>query len=124
MRFLSRLVVGVLWVGLCAGVCTGQAANETKTIVQGKVVQEPGGQGIRKVKVTLIARVSQTHPAYEVITDQAGQFKVENVEPGEDAVRLERSGYAADAKTKRDKTIKAIAGQDTKDLVFRCSRLR
>src|SRR5208337_2420343 len=129
MKCLSRIVIGVLWAGLCTGVCAGQAEtppgtgtaaapNVTKNIVQGKVVHEPGGQGIRKVKVMLIAMVSQTPPAYEAITDQAGQFKVENVEPGEYAVRLERPGYAADAKTKRDKTVKVIAGQDTKDLVF------
>jgi hypothetical protein len=67
----------------------------------------------------LIARVSQTTPMYEAITDQAGQFKVENVVPAEYSVRLERPGYAADAKTKRDKTVKVVAGQDTKDLVFR-----
>jgi hypothetical protein len=131
MKCLSRIVVGVLWTGLCTGDCVGQQAetppgavtaatpNETKNIVQGKIVQEPGGQGIRKVKVVLIARMSQTTPVYEAITDQAGQFKVENVEPGEYAVRLERPGYAADAKTKLDKTVKVIAGQDTKDLVFR-----
>lgn len=130
MKSLSRIVIGVLWAGLCTGICAGQAEtppgagttaarNETKNIVQGRVVQEPGGQGIRKVKVMLIARVSQTTPMYEAITDQAGQFKVENVEPGEYAVRLERPGYAADANTKRDKTVKVVAGQDTKDLVFR-----
>jgi hypothetical protein len=130
MKCLSPIVIGVLWAGLCSGICAGQAEtppgagttaapNETKNIVQGRVVQEPGGQGIRKVKVTLIARVSQTTPMYEAITDQAGQFKVENVEPGEYAMRLERPGYAADANTKRDKTVKVVAGQDTKDLVFR-----
>ena len=128
MKPVSRIVIGVLCAGLCAVVCAGQAeipagagttaANETKNTVQGKVVQEPGGQGIRKVRVMLIARVSQTPPVYEAITDQAGQFKVDNVQPGEYEVRLERSGYASDAKTKRDKTIKLIAGQDTKDLVF------
>jgi hypothetical protein len=129
MKCLSRIVIGVLWAGLCTGACAAQAEtplgagtaatpNETKNIVQGKVVQEPGGQGIRKVKVILMARVSQTRPEYEAITDQAGQFKVENVEPGEYAVRLERPGYSADAKTKRDKTVRVIAGQDTKDLVF------
>lgn len=128
MEYLSRIVVGVLWAGLCTGICAGQAETppragttptETKNIVQGRVVQEPGGQGIRKVKVVLIARVRQTTPMYEAITDQAGQFKVENVEPGEYAVRLERSGYAADPKAKRDKTVRVVAGQDTKDLVFR-----
>jgi Carboxypeptidase regulatory-like domain len=127
MKCPSRIVIGVLWAGLCTGVCAGQAEtppgagtaatpNETKNIVQGKVVQEPGGQGIRKVKVMLIAKASQT--VYEAITDQAGLFKVENAEPGEYAVRLERPGYAADAKTKRDKTVTVIAGQDSKDLVF------
>jgi hypothetical protein len=127
MKRVSRIAVGALCAGLCTGACSGQeevpaaaptAANEPKNIVQGKVVQEPGGQGIRKVKVMLIATVSQTQSVYEAITDQAGQFRVENVEPGEYAVRLDRTGYAADAKTKRDKTIKVIAGQDTNDLVF------
>jgi hypothetical protein len=130
MKCLGRIVIGVLLAGLCTEISAGQAevppgagpagaSNETKITVQGKVVQEPGGQGIRKVKVMLIARVSQTTPVYEAITDQAGQFKVENVEPGEYVVRLERPGYAADAKTKRDKTVKVTAGQDTRDLVFR-----
>jgi hypothetical protein len=92
MKCLSRIVIGVLWAGLCTGDCAGQAETppaagtaavpkESKNMVQGKVVREPGGQGIRKVKVMLIARVSQTPPVYEAITDQAGQFKVENVEP-------------------------------------------
>jgi uncharacterized GH25 family protein len=129
MKRVSRIVAAVLWAGLCTGVCGGQAetppgagtavtANGTKNVVQGKVVQEPGGQGIRKVKVMLISRSSQTPQEYEAITDQAGQFKVEIVQQGEYAVRLERAGYSADPKTRRDKTVKVIAGQDTKDLVF------
>jgi hypothetical protein len=129
MKHVSRIVIGVLWAGLCTGVCAGQAettpgtgtaavANGTKNIVQGKVVQEPGAQGIRKVKVMLISLSSQTRQEYEAITDQAGQFKVENVQQGEYAVRLERAGYVADAKTKRDTIVKVIAGQDNKDFVF------
>ena len=91
---------------------------ERRILCKGKVVQDPGGQGIRKVKVMLISRSSQTPQEYEAITDQAGQFKVENVQQGEYAVRLERAGYAANAKTKRDKVVRVITGQDTKDLVF------
>ena len=122
MNTISRLFLGVLCAGVCAGVCAGQAgtslgaaaaANETKNIVQGKVVQEPGGQGIRKVKVSLRGRSE-----YETITDEKGQFKVEGIEPGVYVVQLERSGYAADTKTNRDRTVKVIAGKDTKDLVF------
>lgn len=128
LKPVSLIVIGVLAACLCAVVCAGQteiparagttAANETKNTVQGKVVQEPGGQGIRKVRVMLIARENQTPPMSETITDQAGQFKVDNVQPGEYEVRLERSGYTSDAKVKRDKTITVIAGQDTKDVVF------
>jgi hypothetical protein len=49
MKCLRRIVIGVLWAGLCTGVCAGQAEtppgagtattpNETKDTVQGKVV--------------------------------------------------------------------------------------
>src|SRR5208337_3939800 len=129
MNRVSRILVAVLCSGLCTGICLGQAdtplsappappANETRNTVQGKVVQQPGGQGIRKVKVMLISRSGQIPQPYEAITDQAGQFKIENVMPGEYVVRLERSGYAADTKATREKTIHVTAGQDTKDLVF------
>jgi hypothetical protein len=76
-------------------------------------VQQPGGQGIRKVKVDLMGR-----QRYEAVTDEAGQFKVLDVEPGTYLVQLERSGYAASGKASRRITIKVIAGQDTKGLVF------
>jgi len=118
----------MLCAGLCAGVCAGQtetpsgaaaAGTETKNVVQGKVVQEPGGQGIRKVKVSLTGNSGQRVVQYEAITNDAGQFKVEGIEPGTYAVQLERSGYATEAKTNRGRTIEVIAGQDTKDLVFR-----
>jgi sporulation protein YlmC with PRC-barrel domain len=108
-------------------VCAGQtdtsqgaatAANGAKNLVQGKVIQEPGGQGIRKVKVGLAGHSGQRAVQYEAISDETGTFKVEGVEPGQYIVQLERSGYGTDAKTNRDRTIKVIAGQDTKDLVF------
>jgi len=94
------------------------AANETKSTVQGKVVQEPGGQGIRKVRVSLAGRSGQREVQYEAITDETGQFKVEGIEPGVYVVQLERSGYVADVKTNRDRAVKVIAGLGTKDLVF------
>jgi hypothetical protein len=66
MQSWRRTVAGILWAALCTGACVGQAPtpsaavtpappNETKNLVQGKVVQEPGGQGIRKVKVMFIS---------------------------------------------------------------------
>ena len=124
LNILSQLVLGILCAGVCVQVYAGQAetppaaANETKSTVQGKVVQEPGGQGIRKVRVSLAGRSGQRAVQYEAITDETGQFKVEGIEPGVYVVQLERLGYVADVKTNRDRAVKVIAGQGTKDLVF------
>jgi hypothetical protein len=128
MKILSQLVFGVVCAGICAGTCVGQerasvgaaaaAAIGTKSIVQGRVVQEPGGQGIRKVKVVLIAGSGQTREQYEGVTDEAGQFKIQDVEPGTYLAQLQRSGYATSGKANRESRIKVIGGQDTKELVF------
>lgn len=128
MKTLRQLAFGLVCVGLCAAICAGQdqtppgatvpAVGDTTSIVQGKVVQEPGGQGIRKVKVSLRGGSGQRREQYEAVTDEAGLFKIEDVEPGTYFLQLERSGYAEGGKTSRDRTIKVNAGQNTKDLVF------
>jgi len=57
MRTISKFLVGCLCACICTVVCAGQAQTDTAqqaaANVQGKVVQEPGGQGIRKVTVKL-----------------------------------------------------------------------
>ena len=128
MKLLTQLVFGVVCGGICAGVCVGQdrtsvgagaaAADGTKSIVQGRVVQEPGGQGIRKVKIMLIGGSGQRHEPYEAVTDETGLFRVQDVEPGSYRVQLQRSGYAASGKANRNSTIQVNGGQDTKGLVF------
>jgi Carboxypeptidase regulatory-like domain len=129
LKSLSPLVIGMICAGVCPGIGAGQSAtpggptarsaNEAKSIVQGKVVQEPGGRGIRKVRVTLRGGSNQGREQFEATTDETGSFKIENLEPGAYLVQLERSGYAADRKMNRAKsTIRVVAGQDTKDLVF------
>jgi hypothetical protein len=80
-------------------------------------VQEPGEQGIRKVKIVLIGGSGQRREQYEAVTDEAGQFNVQDVEPGTYLAQLQRSGYATSGKAPRA-GIKVIGGQDTKDLVF------
>src|SRR5215469_12475438 len=103
VKILSQLVLGVICAGICAGqertsVGAGAAeAGEAKNIVEGQVVQEPGGQGIRKVKVDLMGGPGGRQH-YEAATDETGQFKVLDVEPGTYVVRLERSGYTVGGK--------------------------
>jgi hypothetical protein len=81
MKILSQLVFGIISAGICAGICVGQerttvgaaaaVAGGTKSIVQGRVVQDPGGQGIRKVKIILIGGSGQRRQPYEVPTKLA-----------------------------------------------------
>jgi Carboxypeptidase regulatory-like domain len=122
VRTLKQLIFVVLCSGLCVVLCSGQevlispgtgtpAQNGATSVVQGKVVQDPGGQGLRKVKVTL---TGGRREHYGAITDETGQFTIEGVEPGGYFVELERSGYAS----KTHKNLTVIAGQDNKDLVY------
>lgn len=127
MRSPGAVLFLIIYSGICAGIgaaqgttsagATAQAANEAKNLVQGKVVQEPGGQGIHKVRVIL--RGGSNQGQSQATTDETGAFKIEGLGPGVYVVQLERSGYAADRGANRDiTTIKVVAGQDTKDLVF------
>jgi hypothetical protein len=115
MKSLSAFAFGIICVGISAGQqipsadATLPAANETKGLVQGIVVQEPGGEGIPGVLVTLTN--------YSATTDERGQFKIEGMKLGcYYMVYLSRSGYVANGKTNREKWVKA--GQDTKDIVL------
>jgi len=129
LKTVRPLAFGLLCAGLCAAICAGQeqtppraapspAPSETSGIVHGKVVQDPGGQGIRKVKVSLRGTSGQRREQYDAVTDEAGQFKFEDVEPGTYFLQLERSGYAEGGKSSRDRIINVSTGQDTKDLLF------
>ena len=86
---------------------------EAKGSIQGKVIQDPGGQPIRKVRISLRGPMQ-----YSAITDEAGQFKIENVQPGMYFAQLEKPGFTEPRKTIRERQIKVAAGQDTNDVVF------
>jgi Carboxypeptidase regulatory-like domain len=128
LRIIHQLVLGLLCLVVCTGVYAGQSVGivsgtsgppaEGRSIVQGKVIQEPGGQGIRKVKVTLAGGLAPNHEPYQTTTDETGQFKIEGVAPGPYLVTLERAGFASDGKEIRERTVKVTDGQDTKDLIF------
>jgi hypothetical protein len=81
-------------------------------------VQDPGGQGIRKVKVVLVGGSRQRHEQYEAVTDETGQFKLQDVEPGTYLAQLQRAGYTANGKANRGSKLTITEDQDTKDLVF------
>ena len=106
-------VVGLLW----AGVCAGQSGGGT---VSGKVVQEPGGQGIRKVVVELTAaEEGESGKEYRTATDASGTFRIEGVAPGKYLLEVLRSGYFPSKKSGQEWSVTVEAGKDSADLVYK-----
>jgi protocatechuate 3,4-dioxygenase beta subunit len=92
--------------------------NTSGITVQGKVLQEPGGQPIRKANVQFIARDGHTPGQYSDTTDAEGRFKVDDVKPGRYMATVEHPGFVQSASGKRPATILLQPGQGTTDLVF------
>lgn len=112
------LLVGIL----CAGVCLGQTneQNAATGSVTGKVVQDPGGQGVRKVVVELTPTdTAETAKHYRTATDALGVFRFEGLEPGRYAVEVSRAGYYAIKKNEQEWTVKVEGGKDVSELVYK-----
>lgn len=92
--------------------------NTSGITVQGKVLQEPGGQPIRKATVQFIARDGQSSGQYSDTTDADGHFKVDDVKPGRYMAMVEHPGLVRSASSKRSAFILVQPGQDTTELVF------
>jgi protocatechuate 3,4-dioxygenase beta subunit len=92
--------------------------NTSGISIQGKVLQEPGGQPIRKATVQFIARDGQSNGQYSDTTDADGRFKVDDVKPGRYMARVEHPGFVQSASSKRPASILVQPGQDTNELVL------
>jgi len=71
------------------------SANDSNSqlTVQGRVVQDPGGQPIRKVDIQLMSRDRRANENYTTSTDAEGKFQIDGVKQGTYRVILEHSGY-------------------------------
>jgi len=88
--------------------------------VTGKVVQDPGGQGIRKVVVELVeGEAGEGGKEYKTATDASGVFRLEGVEPGKYFVELTRAGYFAPKKGANEWTVTVEAGKEVNGAVYK-----
>jgi len=90
--------------------------------VQGQIIQQPGGQPIRKVNVRLSGTAEEQGDAADLVavTDADGHFKIEDIKPGTYRVGYDRSGFV-DAEKRHHGTrmlLSLEAGQEMNDLVF------
>jgi 5-hydroxyisourate hydrolase-like protein (transthyretin family) len=118
----QRPPLRTLVVCLCAVwlVCA-QAAIAQRGVgnVSGKVVSAQGGQPIRKVTVRLTEEVAENAEVFEVMTDAAGEFRVEGVPRGEYTVTLERKGYFVASQQERALQVTVESGQEVAGLLYK-----
>jgi protocatechuate 3,4-dioxygenase beta subunit len=103
-----------------AGAFAFQDAPQKSTsgiTIQGKVLQEPGGQPIRKANVQFSARDGQSNGKYSGTTDADGRFKIDDVKPGRYLATVERPGFVQSVSGKRSASILVLPNQDTMDLI-------
>jgi 5-hydroxyisourate hydrolase-like protein (transthyretin family) len=90
--------------------------------VQGQIIQQPGGQPIRKANVRLSRVAEQQGDSADLVavTDADGHFMIEDVKPGAYRVGYDRSGFV-DAEKRHHGSgmlLSLEAGQEIKDLLF------
>ena len=113
----------LLLVIMLAGASTAQTPapkGVAKCTVQGKVIQEPGEQPLKKANIKLVGQGQDGSSNYSAATDAEGYFKIEDVKPGRYSIRLERAGFVeADKRGGRKKSLVLEPGREIKDLVLR-----
>lgn len=101
---------------------TASAETPSGISVQGKVLQEPGGQPIRKANLQFNlqfdAHGGDSNGQFSATTDSEGQFKIDDLKPGRYTVVVEHPGFVQSGRGRRSRSISLLPGQGTTDLVF------
>ena len=107
---------------LASSVARAQDSTATKDAsvgsLEGTVVKEPSGEGLRKALVEVIGQSQEESGNYTATSDQDGHFKVSSIRPGRYRIFVERTGYVeVDKKLRRSQglVIDIQGGQELKD---------
>lgn len=92
MRLRLPLLLSALLSCTCASQ-TNPADKPADFTVQGRVVQEPGGQPLRKAEIQLLAHDRQKNDEASATSDAEGKFQIDHVKPGTYRVVLEHPGF-------------------------------
>lgn len=84
--------------------------------IQGKVLQEPDGQPIRKANVQLNGQKGPASSEYSASTDAEGKFEIDDVQPGHYVVVVERPGFVQSGTGSRQTSIAVLPGSGKNEL--------
>jgi Carboxypeptidase regulatory-like domain len=124
VKIAGQFVLGMICAGVCAlpgaPVCRAQTAEQQGLgNVQGKVVEEVSGQGIRKVIVRLSGSGGEPHQEYTTATDAFGQFRIEGIVPGEYSVIITHLGFVLADPAAQPQSVTIAPEQNTTGLLYK-----
>jgi hypothetical protein len=112
-----------LFLFACAGVGAQTGAPAVKPedlcLVEGTVVNSATGEPVKKAKVRLRPFEKQDAPPYTAITDDAGHFFLDDIDPGRYTVSATRTGFIERGFTRQPMTLTLLAGRKIGDVVVK-----
>lgn len=112
---LLIMAFSLFLVPIACAIQASPAEQASTPSIQGKVLEEPEGQPIRKANVQLYGRERPTGSNYSAISDAQGQFTIDGVKPGQYVVVVERPGFV---QSNRRITISVQPGSGKNDLIL------
>jgi hypothetical protein len=107
----------------CAGLSAQTGAPATKPedlgLVEGAVLNSATGEPIKKAKVWLRPFETRDAPPYTAITDDAGHFLLDDIDPGRYAVSATRTGFVEKGFTRRPIMLTLAAGRKIGDVILK-----
>ncbi|HKS73328.1 MAG TPA: carboxypeptidase regulatory-like domain-containing protein [Terriglobales bacterium] len=76
----------------CTALAQTPAPKEALSVLEGRVVKDPGSLPVKKAEVTLITEGDEERTTYSAITDVEGHFRIEGIRAGRYRAFVERTG--------------------------------
>jgi protocatechuate 3,4-dioxygenase beta subunit len=114
---LLVILFSFILMPIAAAAQTNPPEQASAPSIQGKVLQDPDGQPIRKANVQLNGRKGPGEAKYSAVSDAEGQFRIDDVQPGQYDVVVERPGFVQSVSGGRRITISVQAGSGKNDLI-------
>jgi len=111
-------ICSLIVVTIASAVQASPQEQPSAPSIQGKVLQEPDGQPIRKASVQLSGRRGPGEAKYSAVTDAEGKFGIDDVQPGQYYVVVEHPGFVQAGTGGRRVSILVQAGSGKNDLIL------